>query len=103
MVDIVSADNQLKDLDLDARLQVNPKDLVGILSKNEKMLISLKSLFANGWDEMIETLEGRLKTKPYISSLADRIKSDIIIVTKLRNYELEHNVELSTYLADGKL
>jgi len=98
VVDIIRADNRLKDSDLDARLQVNPRDLVGILNENEKMLISLKSLFAGGWNDMLEALEGRLKAPPYILNLAVRIKADIRIATKLRDYELKHNVELDTYL-----
>lgn len=97
MVYLIRMDNQLNDLDLDARLQVDPKDLVGILNENEKMLISLKSLFA-GWDAMIYALEGRLKTKPDIPKLKARIIGDIETVTKLRDYELKHNVKLDTYL-----
>ena len=47
---------------------------------------------------MLEALEGRLKAPPYILNLAVRIKADIRIATKLRDYELKHNVELDTYL-----
>ncbi len=97
MVDIMRAP-RVKDLDLDARLQVDPKDLVSILNENEKELICLKSLFVGGWNEMIEALERRLEAPPYILNLAVRIKADIKTVTKLRDYELKHNVELDTYL-----
>ncbi len=67
-----------------------------LLPPEEKMLITLRDeLYAGSWERMKTDLEARLKGRPYIFKLVNRIKDDLKRIEKLREYEKKHRVNLS--------
>ncbi len=69
------------------------------LSNEERMLIVLKSeLYEGSWSEMQADLKARLEGRPYIFKLAHRITDDLERISRLREYERKHNVNLSDYV-----
>ena len=68
------------------------------LLREESMLIILRDeLYAKSWDRMIRDLEDRLKGKPYIFALVNRIEGDIERIKKLKAYEEEHKINLADF------
>lgn len=69
------------------------------LSADERTLITLRDELYNGsWDLMLGDLRDRLKGKPYIFKLVNRIQEDIARIEKLAEYEKKHKVNLADYL-----
>ena len=69
------------------------------LTSDEKMLIVLRDeLYDGSWDKMIQDLKDRLKGKPYIFKLVNRIQDDVVRIEKLRDYEQKNNINLSEYI-----
>ncbi|MFH1227862.1 MAG: hypothetical protein V1701_08155 [Planctomycetota bacterium] len=69
------------------------------LVSEEKMLITLRNeLYGGQWERMLKDLNDRLKGRPYIFKLINRIKSDINRIEKLQEYEKKHNINLSDYV-----
>jgi|GEM_PF-1480164 len=69
------------------------------LGMEERMLIVLKAqLYGGRWEPMLEDLRGRLEGKPYIFKLINRIKDDIQRIEVLRQFEAQHQVDLSEYV-----
>ena len=67
------------------------------LDEKHRMLVILKSqLYGNRWEPMLEDLQNRLEGKPYIFKLAGRIKEDIERIERMKSFETDHNVDLST-------
>ena len=74
-------------------------DFVKGLSEEQKMLVTLKSqLYEGSWEPMLDDLENRLEGKPYIFKLASRIQNDIERIEQMRQFELEHNIDLSEFV-----
>jgi hypothetical protein len=66
------------------------------LSPEEKMLITLRDeLYGGSWEKMKTDLEARLKGRPYIFKLVNRIKDDLKRIEKLRDYEKKQAINLS--------
>ncbi|MFA5795331.1 MAG: hypothetical protein WC980_09760 [Candidatus Brocadiia bacterium] len=69
------------------------------LASEEKMLITLRNeLYGGQWERMLKDLNDRLKGRPYIFKLINRIKSDIKRIEKLQEYEKKNNINLADYL-----
>lgn len=69
------------------------------LSPEEKMLVVLRDeLYAGSWDRMLKDLHERLKGRPYIFKLVNRIQDDIGRIEKLKAYETKHKVNCADYL-----
>ncbi len=69
------------------------------LSSEEKMLITLRNeLYGGQWERMLKDLNDRLKGRPYIFKLINRIKSDIKRIEKLQEYEKKHDINLADYI-----
>jgi hypothetical protein len=65
------------------------------LSEEEKMLLVLRDeLYTSSWDKMEEDLRNRLKGRPYIFKLVNRIEEDLERIQKLRAYEEKHKINL---------
>lgn len=72
------------------------------LPPEEKMLITLRDeLYVGSWERMRTDLEARLKGRPYIFKLVNRIKDDLKRIEKLREYEKKHGINFSQ-AAKGK-
>ncbi|MFH1023412.1 MAG: hypothetical protein V1809_08470 [Planctomycetota bacterium] len=68
------------------------------LTREESMLLVLRDeLYSGSWDRMIHDLEDRLKGKPYIFKLVNRIEEDIERIRKLKVYEERHKINLINY------
>lgn len=68
------------------------------LSPDERMLITLRDeLYNHSWDRMLDDLRNRIKGKPYIFKLVNRIQDDIARIEKLMDYEKKHHVNLADY------
>lgn len=69
------------------------------LSQDEKMLILLRDeLYDGSWDKMLGDLKDRLRGKPYIFKLVNRIQEDIVRIEKLQVYEKKHKVNLANFV-----
>lgn len=69
------------------------------LTSDEKMLIVLRDeLYDGSWDKMLQDLKDRLKGKPYIFKLVNRIQDDVVRIEKLRDYEQKNSINLSEYI-----
>jgi hypothetical protein len=74
------------------------------LKREEVQLIALKEILYEGsWQEMIADLQARRGGKPYIFKLEVRIDEDLERIERLRDYELEHGVNLGVYVTSAKL
>jgi hypothetical protein len=81
-----------------AKASLHDKFLSG-LSPDEKTLVTLRDELYNGsWDLMLGDLRDRLKGKPYIFKLVNRIQDDIARIEKLAEYEKKHKINLADYL-----
>jgi len=68
------------------------------LSPEEKILVIIRDeLYGGSWEEMLEDLNARLETRPYVFKLAGRIESDIERITRLRKLEEEEDIDLADY------
>jgi hypothetical protein len=65
------------------------------LSEEAKMLLVLRDeLYMGSWDKMVEDLRNRLKGRPYIFKLVNRIEEDLERIETLRSYEEKHKINL---------
>lgn len=69
------------------------------LTREDLMLIVLKrELYEGCWDDMVADLEARLKGRPYVFKLANRITEDLERIARLRAFEEAHEVDLADYV-----
>ena|GEM_PF-463270 len=69
------------------------------LSPDEKTLVTLRDeLYGGSWEQMLGDLRDRLKGKPYIFKLVNRIQDDIARIEKLSEYEKKHKINLAEFL-----
>jgi len=69
------------------------------LSPDEKTLVTLRDeLYGGSWEQMLGDLRDRLKGKPYIFKLVNRIQDDIARIERLSDYEKKHKINLAEYL-----
>ena len=69
------------------------------LSPDERTLVTLRDeLYGGSWDQMLGDLRDRLKGKPYIFKLVNRIQDDIKRIEKLMDYERKNKVNLADFL-----
>ena len=74
-------------------------DFIAKLSEEYRMLVILKSqLYGGAWEPMLDDLNNRLKGKPYIFKLVNRIKDDIVRIQEMKNFEEENNIDLADYI-----
>lgn len=67
------------------------------------MLVQLREeLYSSSWDRMLADLQDRLKGRPYIFKLVNRIQDDITRIEKLRDYEKQNNVNLAAFIKGEK-
>ena len=75
------------------------RDYVESLGNESKMLVALKSqLYSGSWDTMVDDLNNRLKGKPYIFKLTNRINDDVARIEELRSFEKANDVDLADYV-----
>lgn len=73
--------------------------LVDRMSREEHVLLVLRhELYEGSWDEMEADLHARLEGRPYIFKLANRIVDDLDRIQRLREFERQHDVDLSDYV-----
>jgi len=71
----------------------------GGLSPDEKTLVTLRDeLYGGSWDQMLGDLRDRLKGKPYIFKLDNRIQDDITRIENLSDHEKKHNINLAEFI-----
>ncbi|NUN47714.1 MAG: hypothetical protein HUU15_02660 [Candidatus Brocadiae bacterium] len=76
---------------------------VDALPPEERMLVQLREeLYSSSWDRMLADLQDRLKGRPYIFKLVNRIQDDITRIEKLRDYEKQNNVNLAAFIKGEK-
>ena len=69
------------------------------LTPDERMLITLRDeLYSGSWDQMMRDLKERLRGKPYIFKLVNRIQDDLARIGKLGDYEKKHRVNLAEHM-----
>lgn len=69
------------------------------LNDDYRMLLILKArLYGGEWKPMLEDLRGRLKAKPGLYNLGNRIREDIKRIEEMQNIEAAHNIDLSDYV-----
>jgi len=74
-------------------------DFVAGLSDEHRMLVVLKAqLYGGTWEPMLDDLQNRLKGKPYIFKLVNRINEDIERIEQMQKFEREHNIDLAEYV-----
>lgn len=74
------------------------KKYYAALTEEERMLLILRDeLYGGSWDKMEEDLRNRLKGRPYIFKLVNRIEEDLKRIEKLRSYEQKHKINLQDY------
>ena len=80
--------------------KASPHDKFAVgLSPDEKTLVTLRDeLYGGSWEQMLGDLRDRLKGKPYIFKLVNRIQDDIARIEKLNDYEKKHKINLAEYL-----
>lgn len=62
----------------------------------EKQLIALRDeLYFGSWTKFLEDLKDRLKGRPYVYKLHNRIKEDIERIDALWRYEAKNNTNLA--------
>ena len=70
---------------------------VSSLAVEDKLLLLLKAeLYEGRWDAMEQDLQDRLQGRPYIFKLASRITDDLSRIERMRAFEDEHQLDLST-------
>jgi hypothetical protein len=68
------------------------------LAEEERMLLDLRDeLYMGSWDKMETDLKDRLKGRPFIFKLANRIEEDLGRIEQLRSYEQKHKINLNDY------
>lgn len=84
----------------DSSLDTFAKNYVDGLSNEHKMLVVLKAqLYGGSWDPMLDDLENRLKGKPYIFKLSNRIKDDVQRIEQMRDFEDQNGIDLADYVS----
>ena len=79
----------------------SPKEFAENLTEEERMLLTLRDeLYEGSWENMLQDLRDRLKGKPYIFKLVNRIEEDIVRIEKLKHFEEEQSVNLTDYLGE---
>ena len=74
-------------------------DYVKALGNESKMLVALKAqLYSGSWDTMLDDLNNRLKGKPYIFKLTNRINDDVARIAELREFEKANGIDLADYV-----
>jgi hypothetical protein len=68
------------------------------LSEEAKMLLVLRDeLYMGSWGKMVDDLKNRLKGRPYIFKLVNRIEEDLERIEALSSYEEKHKINLRDY------
>ena len=68
------------------------------LSEEAKMILVLRDeLYEESWTKMVDDLKNRLKGRPYIFKLVNRIEEDLERIETVRSYEEKHNINLRDF------
>ena len=63
------------------------------------MLLTLRDeLYGGQWERMLADLQDRLKGRPFIFKLVNRIKDDIRRIEKLQDYEKKNGINLADFI-----
>jgi hypothetical protein len=75
------------------------EEYVQRLTEEHRMLVMLKSqLYDDSWEPMLDDLKNRLKGKPYIFKLANRIQDDIERIEEMQDFERKNKIDLTDYI-----
>lgn len=94
------------DIILENRMKLlSPKDLVDVLSEEEKLVITCKGESAgNNWNNLREFITERLKRPPYIEELFFKLKQNLVRIAQFELYEERYGLNLYELLnKNGKL
>jgi hypothetical protein len=70
------------------------------LTPEQRMLLTLRDeLYGGQWERMINDLNDRLKGRPFIFKLVNRIKDDLRRIEKLQEYEKKNNINIADFIA----
>ena len=84
-------------------MTVQHKKYFDSLTPEERMLVVLREeLYGGSWDRMLQDLRDRLRGRPYIFKLVNRIQEDIARIEKLQEYEKKQGVNLGDFIKGGK-
>ena len=74
-------------------------EFIKTLTAEQRMLVILKKQLYDGqWEPMLDDLRNRLKGKPYIFKLVNRIQDDIERIEKMSAFEKENSVDLADFI-----
>ena len=80
------------------------RDFVRSLSGEERQRLVIRQVLYDGsWEELENDLSARRSGKPYVFKLQTRIDEDLERISKLKNYERDHDVNLDQYVASASL
>jgi hypothetical protein len=97
----MSEDNSGSDATIDGPVEEQHKRFVESLTSEHRMLVTLRDeLYFGSWERMSSDLKIRLKGRPFIFKLVNRIEEDLIRIEKLAAYELRHDENL-TFLIES--
>ncbi len=84
-------------------MDASHKEFIKSLTQQDRMLITLRDeLYFGSWERMLNDLKDRLRGRPYIFKLVNRIEEDIKRIEKLQNYESQHGINLSECLEESE-
>ncbi len=104
---IIDISNKLaSEITLEDRMKLLlPKDLVSVLSKEEKLIITCKVESAgNKWSLLRDYIYERLKNPPYIDELFFKLRQNLVRIAQFEAYEKRYGIDLYELLnKNGKL
>jgi hypothetical protein len=69
------------------------------LSPADRTFLAVRDeLYGGSWEEIEQDLRARLAGKPYIFKLATTIEEDLARIARLRQFEVDHGVDLRRVL-----
>jgi hypothetical protein len=79
----------------------SPEAFVKAMSEEDELLVILRDeLYGGSWDRFLRDLDDRLRGKPYIFKLVNRIEEDMERIRRLRGFEEERGIDLADFLPE---
>lgn len=79
----------------------SPEAFVKTLTENDELLLVLRDeLYGGSWERFLRDLDDRLKGRPYVFKLVNRIEEDIERIHRLQRYERDQGVDLARFLPE---
>jgi len=82
----------------DVAADINPQAFIAQLTEEDHLLITLcKELYECRWEAILTDLINRLKGRPYVFKLPNKVRDDIKRIKQLRRYEEQYDIKLSEF------